>query len=179
MWCRSFAHDGKGATAIARRPVGSAAGRIRSRLSARGDLLLRRFSPLGVASDVFHWRIAGPAGDFRSFASQGIRGLGKDPPRNLETTGPVDSLALAAVHLSRITDDDDELRFARHSGHVSDFVETSLAFQSAESCRDHGLHDDWRNCRWNIVWPFVGSIWSPALDDPGAVMRNSGNSAVV
>src|SRR5438132_300909 len=87
-------------------------------------------------------------------------------------------LVLAAVHLSRIADDDDELRFARHPGHVSDSVETSLAFQSSESCRDHGLHNDWRNCRWNFVWPFVGSLWSPALDDLSAVMRNSGNSAV-
>src|SRR6266478_2011763 len=179
MGCRGFALDEKGATEIARRSVWFASGRICGRISARRDLLLRRFSALGLASDVFYWGIAGPVGYFRAFASQGIRGLGKDTSRNLEPTGPSDCLTLAAVHLSRIADDDDELRLARHSGHVPDFVETSLAFQPSESCGDHCLHDDWGNCRWNIVWLFVGSLWSPALDDRGAVMRNSYNSAMV
>src|SRR5882762_4545642 len=178
MGCRGFARDGKGATEIARRSLGFASGRICSRISARRDLLLRRFSALGLASDVFHWRIAGSIGDLRSFTSQGIGGLGKDTSRNLEPTGPGNCLTLAVVYLSRITDDDDELRFARHSGHVSDSVETSLAFQSSEGCGDHGLHDGWGNCRGIVIWPLVGSLWPPALDDRSAVMRNSGNSAV-
>src|SRR5260221_12811403 len=158
MGCRGLACDGKGAAKIARRSLWFASGRICGRISARRDLLLRRFSALGLAADVFYWGITGPVGYFRSFASQGIRGLGKDTSRNLEPTGPSDCLTLAAGHLSRIADVDDELRLARHSRHVADFVETSPAFQSSQSCLDHFLHDDSGNCRLNSVWPDVGSL---------------------
>src|SRR6266566_8429949 len=118
--------DGEGAAAIAWRAVGPATGRIRRWLSIGGGLLLFYLSALGLAADVLYWRFAGLARYLCSPAGERVRGLEKDPSRELESVGSRHRLALEVVYLSCAVDDDDELRLTWHPGHVPDAAQTAM-----------------------------------------------------
>ncbi len=111
---------------------GESAARLRGVLSgllqegyATGNLLaaicyLLSLPALGLAAAVFPGRPAGVAGAVRAFPRERIRSLGKDAAkRSWSGTGPRHRVALEAIPLSDAADDDDELRLARHAGHVS------------------------------------------------------------
>ena len=126
---------------MARCIVGVAPGRICGGVPARGPLLVGGTSALGLAADVFHWRLAGIAGDFRSFTCKRVRSVAKNSTRKLGPAWPRDRIALEVIYLYCALDDDDELCLARYSGHVSHAAQAGLALQSTESRSRHGAVD--------------------------------------
>src|SRR5262249_27819002 len=90
-----------------------------------------------------------------------------------------DYFPLAAVFLFSAADDDDEFRFARHAGHVSNVIKAGLAFQPPKSGGHHRVHNDLGNHLWNIVLAGVRSVLSTPLDDRRALMRDFSDSALV
>src|SRR5437867_8552712 len=119
MGCRRLAGHGKSAATTARSAFGPFARGICCRISIGGRLLLLRLSSLGMATNVLHWRTPGVACDFRSSQGEGVGSLGENTPRKLGQAWPFHRIALETLYLSNASDDDDELRFPRHSRYVS------------------------------------------------------------
>src|SRR5947199_28939 len=124
---------------------GPASGRICHRISAgRGSLLLY-LPALGLAGDVFHWRIACAALLIHTRQGERAGGMASAPHRLAQLLAH-DPEPLAAVPLSRPADDVHDWRLSRHTGHVSDLPQEAASFQRAVDLRDHHCLYDWGHC---------------------------------
>src|SRR6267142_7232252 len=79
----------------------------------------------------------------------------RHPSRELDAAWLRHCFALEAVSLSGGSDDDDELRFPRNPGYVSDASQATLGIQPPKSSRCDGNFDgrraSWRTSFWTCV----------------------------
>src|SRR5437016_8442258 len=119
MGCGCISGPGVSSREVAWIAFGPASGRICHWIPAGCGRLLFYFPTLGLAGDVFHWGIACTA--LVIYSRQGERaGSMASAPHRLGQLLAHDPEPLAAVPLSRPTDDVHDRRFSRHTGHVSD-----------------------------------------------------------
>src|SRR6266542_6177896 len=144
MGRRRITGDGESAERTARSSLRTSAGRLRTRLSARGNCILRRVSALGMAADVLHRRTAGAPRRFRPNARSGVGSLEGNPSDELDGNGPRDSLELEAVPLSHCADGGNEPGVAWNAGHVSDLRPARVGLHAARACDTGWILDDWR-----------------------------------
>src|SRR6266550_5937109 len=152
MGSRRLTRDGESTDAQPRSVVRPAAGGIRDRISAGSGLLFLCISALGLAADVFHWRIARAPGVVRPLPRRGIGGLAADASQGLEQPGPQHRVALETVSVSHTADGRHELRVPWNTGHVSDVPPARLGILAAEARRTHCLLDGRRIIQRKKLW---------------------------
>src|SRR5262249_25550413 len=102
----------------------------------------------------------------------------EDQARIVGTTRPQHSVTLETVHLHYDFANDDELRFTRDPGHVSDFPRTALGIQPARANHDHGAFDGGRNHWRRSVWLHLRSLGAKAFHGRSAPVRDCCRAAM-
>src|SRR6202008_335480 len=178
MGSRTFTRNGESTDEKSGSVVRPPAGGIRNRISAGSGLLLLCISALGLAADVFHWRIARAPGLVRTLPRRGIGGLAADASQGLEQPGTGYRLSLETVSVPHAAYGGHELRVAWNTGHVSDVPAARLGILAAETRRTNCLLDDRRDNRRNQLRLPVRQNRQTSRDRAGLGFGNFHHSAV-